>query len=520
MNMLKHLTRIILTALAGAWIAGCANYDSLDERITEIEDRVQSLTYIPKYSDEVERSCFFVVGGELKKYDDLTLRFKVKPLSAAGNITKEQVTAEAVYTLTKASAGDLEPLTVKGVTSDAKTGILTVVIDPYTLFENSSQSGLETKVSVTVTDQSGLYDIATDYVTVELVKDPGVLSYRTTDNSKISLAVFNPDGNENELLDEFSDYKFTVFSLNDVSLLELGDDSKDFLTHLSINKPIKIESGKGYFEDFTNLKSVDLNLLDIRNVSDLGYMFRNCTSLTSLKLSEWDTHNVTDMSSMFRNCTSLKSLKLSEWDTRNVTDMSSMFFDCSKLTSLDLSEWDTHNVTDMSSMFIGCTSLTSLDLNKWDTRNVTDMGGMFYSCESLTSLDLSEWDTRNVTKMGLMFIYCKSLTSLDMSGWDTHNVTNMRSMFKGCAFESLDLSVLDTQNVTNMETMFYSCTKLTSLDLSGWNLQNVTNTYYMFLYCGNLRTITMKGCDDDSVKKIENALTEAGIRKKVTIVRE
>lgn len=492
--MLKHLTRIILTALAGAWIAGCANYDSLDERITEIEDRVQSLTHIPTYSDEVERSCFFVVGGELKKYDDLTLRFKVKPLSAAGNITKDQVSAEAVYTLTKASAGDLEPLTVKSVTSDAKTGILTVVIDPYTLFENSSQSGLETKVSVTVTDQSGLYDIATDYVAVELVKDPGVLSYRTTDNSKISLAVLNPDGNENELLDEFSDYKFTVFSLNDVSLLELGDDGKESLTHLSINKPIKIESGKRYFEDFTNLKSADLNLLDIRNVSNLGYMFRNCTSLKSLKLSEWDTHNV--------------------------TDMSSMFFDCSQLTSLDLSEWDTHNVTDMSLMFIGCTSLTSLDLNKWDTRNVTDMGAMFDYCESLTSLDLSEWDTRNVTKMGLMFIGCTSLTSLDLSGWDTHNVTNMWSMFRGCAFESLDLSILDTQNVTNMEMMFYSCTKLTSLDLSGWNLQNVTNTYYMFLYCGNLRTITMKGCDDDSVKKIENALTEAGIRKKVTIVRE
>ena len=42
MNMLKHLTRIILATLAGAWIAGCADYDTdinkLDKRIDGIED--------------------------------------------------------------------------------------------------------------------------------------------------------------------------------------------------------------------------------------------------------------------------------------------------------------------------------------------------------------------------------------------------------------------------------------------------------------------------------------------------
>ena len=42
MNMPKHLTRIILAAIAGVWITGCADYDTdingIDQQIDEIED--------------------------------------------------------------------------------------------------------------------------------------------------------------------------------------------------------------------------------------------------------------------------------------------------------------------------------------------------------------------------------------------------------------------------------------------------------------------------------------------------
>ena len=97
-----------------------------------------------------------------------------------------------------------------------------------------------------------------------------------------------------------------------------------------------------------------------------------------------------------------------------------------------------------------------------------------------------------------MFERCKKLKSVDLSGWNTQSVTDMRSMFQ-------------------------KCESLTSLDLSGWNLQKLTLAYRTgraFKGCNNLTSITMKGCDDETVRKIEKALTDDGIRDNVTIVRE
>ena len=129
---------------------------ALDKRVSDLEkdlktlkdrfeSRIQSLTYIPKYSDGVERCNILSV-----KYGDPTLRFEVRPHSAAGRITKEQVSANAVYTITRASSGDLESLTVKSVTADAETGILTVVIDRQALYTTSSQSGLTPYVRIEI----------------------------------------------------------------------------------------------------------------------------------------------------------------------------------------------------------------------------------------------------------------------------------------------------------------------------------------------------------------------------------
>ena len=121
------------------------------------ERRIQSLTYIPKYSDGVERCNVLSVT-----YCDPTLRFEVRPHSAAGGITKEQVAANAAYTITRASAGDIEPLTVKSVTADTEAGVITVVIDHEALYKANSESGLTPYVRVALTDPSGIYDIASE----------------------------------------------------------------------------------------------------------------------------------------------------------------------------------------------------------------------------------------------------------------------------------------------------------------------------------------------------------------------
>ena len=74
MNMLKHLTRIILPTLAGAWIVGCADYDTdinkTNERIDGIEDNQiktinQQIEKINASLPEMEKKI-----TELKTYTD------------------------------------------------------------------------------------------------------------------------------------------------------------------------------------------------------------------------------------------------------------------------------------------------------------------------------------------------------------------------------------------------------------------------------------------------------------------
>ena len=203
------------------------------------------------------------------------------------------------------------------------------------------------------------------------------------------------------------------------------------------------ESMIGYFNNFSEMTSIDLSALDTSNVTNMGGMFANCNSLTSLDLSNFDTSKVTDMSYMFTLCQNLTSLDLRNFDTSKVTNMKLMFGGgdgfSMYIEEINVSTFDTSNVTDMSCMFYNCDGLTSLDVRNFDTSKVTNMSEMFSYCSGLTSLDLSNFDTSQVTDMSRMFYNCRSLTSLDVSNFDTSKVTDMSYMFCRCpAWDTVD----------------------------------------------------------------------------------
>ena len=204
----------------------------------------------------------------------------------------------------------------------------------------------------------------------------------------------------------------------------------------------KVHAGKSvrqFFNDFSNVESIDLAGLDTSAATDMALMFCNCKNLASLDLSGFDTSHVTDMQNMFDGCSSLTSLNLKGFDTSQVKTMYAMFKNCSSLTSLDLSDFKTPNVTDMHSMFNGCSSLKSLDVSKFDTSCVWDMDTMFYGCRSLESLDLSSFSTPSLQYMGSAFKDCVSLKSLDVRNFDTSNV-HVGNLLSDC--ESLSKIVL------------------------------------------------------------------------------
>ena len=301
------------------------------------------------------------------------------------------------------------------------------------------------------------------------------------------------------------------------------------------------------FSYFNNLRDIDLDTIDTKNVTVMGSMFFDCTNLTSLDLSNFDTSNVTNMSSMFRNCYKLENVDISSFNTSKVTSLTYMFGHCMKLKNLDLSHFDTSNVTSISSMleecinldtinisnfdltkivsrdnmipytiknviarntkynniskgiYAGKSNMVSIDLTGADVSQVTDLDSMFSNCSSLTSLDLSSFDTSNATIMARIFYYCSSLSTLNLSNFDTSNVTDMSWMFYGCSnLTSINLSSFNTTKVIDMSYMFSSCGKLSSLDLSNFNTSKVTNMSYMFSNIG-LTSIDLSSFDTSKV---------------------
>ena len=270
---------------------------------------------------------------------------------------------------------------------------------------------------------------------------------------------------------------------------------------LSLLNTSKLQNAAGMFSKCSSLTSLDLSMLDFQNVSQIsdvenngysyGAMFQDCYALKTLNLPHM-TNKITNFSYLFKDCKNLTDLDLSSMDSSNVTNMSYMFCNCSGLTVLDLTPLDTRNVTNMRSMFSGCSGLTALDLSPLDTSNVTSMSSMFSGCRKLTSLDLTPLDTRNVTDMRNMFFDCSGLTTLDLAPLDTQNVTNMGSMFYNCSgLKTLDLTPLDTSNVTDMSSMFYTCRGLTALDLSSSDTSKVANMSWMFYGCSKLINLSL-----------------------------
>lgn len=222
-------------------------------------------------------------------------------------------------------------------------------------------------------------------------------------------------------------------------------------------------------------------------ISNCMYLFSGKKNLESIDLTMLDTKDVTEMDGMFEGCENLKTIDLTPLNTDNVENMSSMFEKCKSLTALDISCLNTSKVTDMTMMFSGCEGLKSLDVSNFDTSKVKDMMGMFSYCKTLSELDLSSFDTSNVTDMSELVGYCSALRNINLSSFNTEKVETMEGLFAACkSLETVDLSSSNTKNVTDVSEMFYDCEGLKKLDLSTMDFRKVTDDSDMFESCDSL----------------------------------
>lgn len=265
----------------------------------------------------------------------------------------------------------------------------------------------------------------------------------------------------------------------------------------------RVEDMATMFRGCSGLKELDLSNFDTSRVTDMRYMFAGCSSLQRLNLSSFDTSSVTDMRDMFNGCSSLQTLDLKSFKTNNVVCMDYMFKDCSYLREISFSDFGASNVTSMYAMFQNCESLQKLDLKSFHTGNVEDMNFMFAGCKSLEELDVSKFNTSSVINMAEMFRDCNSLIKLDVSGFDTSNVAEMYFMFDGCyELTELDVSGFETKLITDMKRMFGDCRSLTKLDVSSFNTSRVNNMTGMFAGCSSLAELDVTNFDTDNVMRM------------------
>ena len=251
-------------------------------------------------------------------------------------------------------------------------------------------------------------------------------------------------------------------------------------------------SAKSLFYGMSKCTTMDLNNLDVSQVTSLLRTFADCSSLTSLEgIKDWDVSNVTDMHATFQCCKSLTSLEgLAGWNVSKVTDLGNTFEDCKSLTSLHgLEGWDVSNVESLGGIS-GCSQ------NK--SEHYYYAGGTFRGCASLTSLDaIKDWNVANVVCMGETFQGCSSLTSIDtLKNWKVIKVEDLDGTFRGC-WKLTSADIIKGWEVKNLNNTFEDCDELTSVTLPDELKRIGKNT---FKQCNCLTTVTIP----ESVTEIEH----------------
>lgn len=517
-----------------------ADLTALKNSVKDLEDRlnarIQSISYIPTYTDRVEEVYYTFTNRNINYVKDLALQFEVMPREAAQKVTVEQVSGQAAYPQTRAAS--LTSFEVKSVSGDAD-GILTVVIDPVKFLNNNhynSNYGTMGKaaVRVAVSDSKTGGSIASEYISIEPKCYDRFMSYTTTTGNELNQYCYSVTDNDKKKVKTVSsqnsktgewtmsvpsgpnsgnsageiDYKMW-YRRTSYTGYEVRDNSLETISFNWVYPYYYLKDATRMFFECTNLKEADLSGLATDNVTSMDYMFVGCTKLESVNL--WNTHkdnfmeNVTSAKSMFSECSSLKKLTFpKKVNPGKLESIASMFKYCSSLTNIDLSGWNLNNVTSMESLFQYCSGLASVTLPKVTSKNIQNMQYMFNGCSALTSVDLSGWNVENVRMMTNLFKGCFNLKEINLSGWVPKSLEEIYGMFSNCtSLENINLSGWNLENMTEIQYMFSGCTSLKTVDLSNWKTPKLSVLGRLINGCGSLTYANLSGWDVSSLYEID-----------------
>ena len=188
----------------------------------------------------------------------------------------------------------------------------------------------------------------------------------------------NSSGDFINIADKYQPY-FHIYCNDDYNkeIKKTYYNKSDNVSKIGIIIDYKVKSLSKLFKFRHNIRVINFIKFNIKNITNMSYMFDRCFSLERINFFNIKTDKVTNMNSMFSGCSSLKELNLSNFNTENVKDMRFMFWGCSSLKMLDISNFNTNNLTYIRGMFYGCSSLKELDISNFNTNNIKDIFDIF-----------------------------------------------------------------------------------------------------------------------------------------------
>ena len=211
----------------------------------------------------------------------------------------------------------------------------------------------------------------------------------------------------------------------------------------------------------------NLTVIGGEGLTSAPYMFTLC-DFNTIDLRYFNTSKLWNMEGMFYGCKA-KNVDLSKFNVKNASDLHFMFANSYFEKGLDVSSFYTDGAKDMSHMFNGCKSkikgLASLsyttasdftgmfahtkidyvtyDLLKDISKVEKKMAGMFYNCTAET-INFSNGDLSFVSTMEEMFSQCH-IKNVNFAGTKFSYSTNMNRMFEGSYVDTVDFAKITTK---------------------------------------------------------------------------
>ena len=460
--------------------------DKNTEDIAKLLARIQSVSYIPKYSDG-KATLKYISGAS-----QVVLDFKVSPKESIAELAKvweNTVKVDAVYTETRAVSFINMPI-VK-FDANPENGVISVIASGENLADELFAGVQSASVSLTISDDNN--SITSEHIPIvakevelsQLLVPANQIWYTSTDGKIVEPArtdVFDARITSNKYEKGLGIIRFdapvTQMYIYTFCNTETNIGAHNLETIILPNGVQEI--GEYAFYDCSSLKSVTIppSVTRMR-----GYAFGNCNNLTRVDISDlsaWckivfsekaqanplsngaklylDGNEVTDLIipsditelkfGAFCGCSSLTSVIIPESVSTihksafalcaNLTDViisnsvisptdTHIFSNCSSLTNVTLSE----NITLISDyMFQNCSSLTNINI----PNGVTSIGKYaFEECSSLTSINIPN----GVTSIGgYAFYHCAAMANV----YIPNSVVSIgMNAFRGCSLTSVTI---------------------------------------------------------------------------------